>query len=72
MIDGIKRLLEVQEEHSHRTALLNAIIVILHEIYETCGGGIALPEPRLATAEYIVIGHEVVYSIVGKAFQDFA
>ena len=60
MIDGVKCLLEVQEEHSHSPALFNIIVDILEKIYKTGTGGVALPEPQLGRRQQVVGGDKTI------------
>ena len=72
MVYRIESFTEVQEEHSTDTSLINIWINIMKEIYKTRASGVALPEPRLLSAQDVIDGEISIDLIVYQSFQEFS
>ena len=68
MINSIKGLSEVQEEHPTSDSHVNISEHIGKEVNETCRCGVALPEPRLALMEYMMFCAILIQLCMGYPF----
>ncbi len=64
MVDRIKGFVEVQEEHSTGTPLINIWKNMVKEFNYARASGVALPEPRLSFWEDMVTGQVGVNLVV--------
>ena len=54
MIDCVKSLAQMQEEHSTGHLLVHVGKYTVNKVQETCTSGVALPEPGLARRQQII------------------